>query len=65
LSSFRPSIFARIFGTAYLTEDEPTSFGVDDPEYPLGNIAAQFAYAFRPSEKRLSDRVGPARTEAG
>jgi sterol desaturase/sphingolipid hydroxylase (fatty acid hydroxylase superfamily) len=36
-----------IFGTAYLSRDMPTEFGVDDPAYPVENLARQFTYAFR------------------
>lgn len=43
------SIFDWIFGTAYLPREEPARFGVDDPAYPVGNLVAQFFYAFRPA----------------
>ncbi len=59
------SIFDWLFGTAYLTDEEPASFGVDDPDYPLGDIVAQFAYAFRPGEERLSEPTRPASPQAG
>ncbi|MEO6222465.1 MAG: sterol desaturase family protein, partial [Vicinamibacterales bacterium] len=36
-----------IFGTAYLSREMPTTFGVDDPEYPVENLRRQFTYAFR------------------
>jgi sterol desaturase/sphingolipid hydroxylase (fatty acid hydroxylase superfamily) len=42
------SIFDWLFGTAYLSGDEPREFGVDDRDYPEGNIIRQFFYAFRP-----------------
>lgn len=53
------SIFDWIFGTAYLSSENPRSFGVDDPKYPDSNFFKQFIYAFRPfnfSEK-VSDTV--------
>jgi len=43
------SIFDWIFGTAYLSKERPTDFGVDDPKYPEGNIVKQFFHAFRPA----------------
>ena len=42
------SIFDWVFGTAYITSDEPSEFGVDDPAFPEGNMLKQFLYAFRP-----------------
>lgn len=42
------SIFDWLFGTAYLTREEPARFGVDSPAYPEGNLVKQFFYAFRP-----------------
>jgi sterol desaturase/sphingolipid hydroxylase (fatty acid hydroxylase superfamily) len=36
-----------IFGTAYLSPEMPTTFGVDDPAYPVENLRKQFTYAFR------------------
>jgi sterol desaturase/sphingolipid hydroxylase (fatty acid hydroxylase superfamily) len=42
------SIFDWIFGTAYVPREAPREFGLDDEAYPEGNIARQFAYAFRP-----------------
>lgn len=59
------SIFDWIFGTAYLTKENPASFGVDDPAYPLGDIVGQFLYAFRPGEEREREAVGPAHGEPG
>jgi sterol desaturase/sphingolipid hydroxylase (fatty acid hydroxylase superfamily) len=41
------SIFDWIFGTAYLSREEPARFGVDDPAYPEGDLFKQFLYAFR------------------
>lgn len=41
------AIFDWIFGTAYVSDREPAGFGVDDPDYPVENIAKQFVYAFR------------------
>lgn len=48
------AIFDWIFGTAYVAAAEPSDFGVDDPDYPVENIARQFVYAFRPLD------TGPA-----
>jgi sterol desaturase/sphingolipid hydroxylase (fatty acid hydroxylase superfamily) len=42
------SVFDWIFGTAYLSPALPGEFGIDDPQYPEGNILRQFGYAFRP-----------------
>jgi sterol desaturase/sphingolipid hydroxylase (fatty acid hydroxylase superfamily) len=42
------SIFDWIFGTAYLSEERPASYGVDDPNYPTENLLKQWIYAFRP-----------------
>jgi Fatty acid hydroxylase superfamily len=44
------SIFDWLFGTAYLTHEEPARFGVEDPEYPEGQLLKQFFYAFRPTD---------------
>jgi sterol desaturase/sphingolipid hydroxylase (fatty acid hydroxylase superfamily) len=44
------ALFDWFFGTAYVTAGEPSDFGVDDPNYPVENIAKQFVYAFRPPE---------------
>ncbi len=41
------SIFDWMFGTAYLSRDLPTDFGVDDPDYPVEHLGRQFLYAFR------------------
>ncbi|HEV8438167.1 MAG TPA: sterol desaturase family protein [Methylomirabilota bacterium] len=41
------SIFDWLFGTAYLSREEPTRFGVDDPAYPEATLVGQFLYAFR------------------
>lgn len=45
------SIFDWIFGTAFLTKENPRHFGVSDDAYPEGNILKQFAYAFRPFDR--------------
>jgi sterol desaturase/sphingolipid hydroxylase (fatty acid hydroxylase superfamily) len=49
------SIFDWAFGTAYLTREHPTGFGIDDPGYPEGNILRQFLYAFRPVRQAKED----------
>ena len=36
-----------IFGTAFLSKELPTTFGVDDTAYPVEDIRKQFTYAFR------------------
>ncbi|MHC5066030.1 MAG: sterol desaturase family protein, partial [Planctomycetota bacterium] len=41
------SIFDWIFGSARIHEDWPEAFGVDEPNYPEGNILKQFVFAFR------------------
>ena len=41
------SVFDWIFGTAYLSRDLPTAFGVDDKNYPIDHLGRQFLYAFR------------------
>ena len=50
------SVFDWIFGTAYLTRENPQDFGLDDPAYPEGNIIRQFCYAFRPARRAEADR---------
>ncbi len=52
------SIFDWLFGTAYLREDNPQSFGTGDDTYPEGNIVKQFFYAFRPSRAESIDDSG-------
>jgi sterol desaturase/sphingolipid hydroxylase (fatty acid hydroxylase superfamily) len=42
------SVFDWVFGTGYLSPEDPAAFGVDDPDYPIGSLARQFVYAFRP-----------------
>lgn len=42
------AIFDWMFGTARLEDTFASGFGVEDPEYPEGNILEQFTYAFRP-----------------
>ena len=46
------SVFDWIFGTAYLGEGEPEAFGIEDRNYPVGNIFRQCLYAFRRSPAR-------------
>jgi sterol desaturase/sphingolipid hydroxylase (fatty acid hydroxylase superfamily) len=41
------AIFDWLFGTAYVAEDTPSAFGVQDPDYPTTNIFKQWVYAFR------------------
>lgn len=48
------SVFDWLFGTAYLSSREPREFGVDDRNYPEGNIVRQFFYAFRPRRSPTS-----------
>jgi sterol desaturase/sphingolipid hydroxylase (fatty acid hydroxylase superfamily) len=48
------SMFDWLFGTAYLSKELPTAFGVDDPTYPVGNLVKQFVYAFRPTARENS-----------
>lgn len=45
------SIFDWMFGTAYITRENPTEFGLTDKNYPEGNFLKQFAYAFRSSPR--------------
>ncbi len=42
------SIFDWILGTAYLSQETPQDFGLDDRNYPDTKIVKQFFYAFRP-----------------
>lgn len=41
------SIFDWIFGTAYVSRDNPRDFGIADPDYPDSSFWKQFLYAFR------------------
>ena len=41
------SIFDWVCGTAYLSPDRPSRFGVDDEDYPVEGLFRQFFYAFR------------------
>lgn len=43
------AIFDWIFGTGRVHDREPEQFGIEAPDFPEGNIAKQFAYAFRRS----------------
>jgi sterol desaturase/sphingolipid hydroxylase (fatty acid hydroxylase superfamily) len=46
------SVFDWIFRTAYVPDDRPTAFGIDDGvSYPQGNVVKQFFFAFRPVAK--------------
>jgi sterol desaturase/sphingolipid hydroxylase (fatty acid hydroxylase superfamily) len=45
------SIFDWLFGTAYLSRDQPSEFGLNDPSYPEGSFPRQFLYAFRARER--------------
>ena len=43
------SVFDWIFGTARLHPSvHPADFGIDEPDFPEGNILKQFLFAFRP-----------------
>jgi len=56
------SVFDWMFGTAFLSRENPDSFGVDDPSYPEGNFYKQFIFAFRTFDfpKGLSDKAPQA-----
>ncbi|MFN2427476.1 MAG: sterol desaturase family protein [Candidatus Binatia bacterium] len=54
------SFFDWIFGTAYLTSEKLGRFGIDEPDYPEGNLWRQFWYAFRPT----AAAGAPARPDA-
>lgn len=41
------SIFDWIFGTGYLTDEDPSEFGIGDPAYPDRKFFRQLTYAFR------------------
>ena len=45
------SIFDWMFGTAYVPEDRPTRFGLDEMAYPHENVFRQFLFAFRPARQ--------------
>jgi sterol desaturase/sphingolipid hydroxylase (fatty acid hydroxylase superfamily) len=53
------SIFDWIFGTAFLSREKPGEYGVEDAEYPQGDIMQQFFYAFRPSKRSSKDLQQP------
>jgi sterol desaturase/sphingolipid hydroxylase (fatty acid hydroxylase superfamily) len=48
------SIFDWIFGTAFVSRENPVSFGLGNPRFPEGNFVRQFFYAFRPFPRRRS-----------
>jgi sterol desaturase/sphingolipid hydroxylase (fatty acid hydroxylase superfamily) len=48
------SIFDWIFGTAYISKDQPSDFGVRDDHYPQQNMLKQFGYAFRPARQKTN-----------
>ncbi|MEK8022398.1 MAG: sterol desaturase family protein [Candidatus Hydrogenedentota bacterium] len=50
------SVFDWIFGTAFVSNEQPGDFGVDDKEYPVTNILAQFVYAFRSPPRSDAER---------
>jgi sterol desaturase/sphingolipid hydroxylase (fatty acid hydroxylase superfamily) len=58
------SVFDWLFGTAYITKENPEEFGLRDPEFPEGNILKQLAYAFRPFRPKRAPRRAPE-PEAG
>lgn len=41
------SCFDWVFGTAYLPDETPVEFGIEDSAYPQNDIWKQFMYAFR------------------
>ena len=41
-----------IFGTAYVSSEQPQDFGVDEPDYPIESFTGQFVFAFRPHSQR-------------
>lgn len=49
------SIFDWIFGTAYLSRENPGEYGVEDSQYPEGDMIKQFFYAFHPSTRSLKN----------
>lgn len=54
------ALFDWIFGTAYISKDEPADYGVDDESYPIENLWRQFWFAFRPSRRAKADAAGAA-----
>ena len=44
------AVFDWLFGTAFSTPEEPTGFGIDEPDYPHESLLRQLAFAFRPFE---------------
>jgi len=47
------SVFDWLFGTAYVANELPAAYGVDDAGYPQTNILKQCIYAFRPLSGEL------------
>jgi sterol desaturase/sphingolipid hydroxylase (fatty acid hydroxylase superfamily) len=45
------SVFDWLFGTAFLSREEPKAFGLNDRRFPEGSFGRQFLYAFRPRER--------------
>jgi sterol desaturase/sphingolipid hydroxylase (fatty acid hydroxylase superfamily) len=41
------ALFDWIFGTAFVSSEEPTDFGIAEPDYPHENPLLQFSFAFR------------------
>jgi sterol desaturase/sphingolipid hydroxylase (fatty acid hydroxylase superfamily) len=56
------SIFDWIFGTAYVSKEEPAEFGVDDPEYPEGDVVRQFLHAFRRGRSKAQIQTEEAKS---
>ena len=49
------SIFDWIFGTARRFDTQPEELGIDEPDYPEGNIWKQFLFAFRRAESPATE----------
>ena len=45
------SVFDWIFGTAYVSHEKTAEFGIEEENYPQGNIVRQFLFAFRPAKQ--------------
>ena len=48
------SVFDWWFGTAYLSADHATTYGIPERDYPHDNIVRQWLYAFRPAQPVLA-----------